>query len=57
MRDREPGFRPAVLQGEKRFEATQPSLVPSACMLTRVPMQHSERARFHAVNEPPDEPA
>ena len=57
MRDREPGFRPAVLQGEKRFEASQPSLVPSSCVLPTLAMQHSERARFHAVNEPPDEPA
>lgn len=57
MRDRESGFRPAVLQGEKRFEASPPSLVPSACTLTPLPSQHSERARFPAVNEPPDEPA
>ncbi|HWB81387.1 MAG TPA: hypothetical protein VG755_40770 [Nannocystaceae bacterium] len=57
MRDREPGFRPAVLQGEKRFEGSPPSLVPSTCMLSPLPAPHSERARFHAVNEPPDEPA
>jgi hypothetical protein len=55
MREREPGFRPAVLQGEKRFEANQPSLAPSMCMLTPLPVHQANRAP--AVNEPPDEPA